>query len=355
MKVTTIKKIITLLLANSAAFACTAEPQKSKGQAESLPQEVSDQTQVVQDPNLANVDIVSEPTLVKASSGSTLEVPGFEFKLTGAEFVQILRCSESYKFLSNQGTDLTKSDISSLSSTELEGGWMRAWNAQEFCEVVGTRVSPAAVTREKFVDLTAGQGSVFEQRFFYILNPCVAEKHSSTPGRHCSFRLAHTLPILYKAKHQMEFVTLARTLLNLESELTGKLFEIQSLAKASTDAMEKCNEDKNAFAAWQSRKAGLANIISFGVSTFVGSVITGPLTLALGSQVSGVVNAAFGASDSFVSTHCKNIAEFAASAEKASASVMGLLEQVKQTRQAMSRLETTYDNISAEVTEEIFQ
>lgn len=313
-------------------ISCGTEPTKP------INLQTSDDSQVAStvsllDPQNAKVINVSTPSASPASAGSSLNVPRFTVDLSGADYVQVLRCSSSYELTVPTGERAR--DISTDRSDELKYAFVNAIADTSHCRLIASEYAAANI-----FDLPAKSG-----KFYYVLNPCVAKENAiSNVTSFCSYRLAFSDVIDFQTSITDDFALAAEGLAGAQARFSATFTQLQVLARDIKSETESCENIAHVDAARKAALTGLVGLAAFGVQAATGLVIAGPAADILG------VKSAIGIANKFLQTDTSAQPVVACPAADASrqhfaevaTSVNTALESVIKARSVLSSLESGY-------------
>lgn len=211
-----IKAVSSILVVLLFPFGCARRDNRSKTEpvAKSEQSETADvntsQFKLV-DPNAVRVK-VSSSTVTADSFGDGFLVPTFDIEFQGNDYVQILRCQESYR----PQLQTMLASVNMDKRDDRKWAWYDSFGNPAMCKVATRRT-----TATHYQDITAQNGN-----FFYVINPCVSAEQSQTGRDDCSFYLVLTNSLVYEGSLSAAFSQKAYELAEVEArydQLTTKL------------------------------------------------------------------------------------------------------------------------------------
>lgn len=329
------------LLLTSCAEVSRRDPRSSQNtQSVDSPATASTKVPAAAEEAVANFD--SQPSLTSASSdlSTTLKLPGFRISYTKADYVQMLRCAKSYKFKAANGKDVSELLTSNKASREdLRSAWMNAWASFRECNIVGDNIS-----RDNFVDFTAGNKTALEQSFYYVINPCLRTEHLIDASEPCSFNLKVTLPITYTATHEASFLAATANLSKMEDKLSATFGKLQFLAGDYRYALEVCDFNYQQQVAAEARKQGIAKLVGLGVNTVMSAFMMGasPVFLAMKNNVGSIVAQAFAGKPANITKGCPNADAKLQEAQALQNTLNAVIDEVQLRRNEIANLNIGY-------------
>lgn len=248
----------------------------------------------------ARVSLTSQPAATDVGDGSNVvKFPGFNFQLQNADYIQLLRCPDSQRSSIRTASGIEISDdlkMSSSSATDKFYAWKMAFTN---CITVGDHIA-----RQQFTDLTTG----LEEKFFYILNPCISLEHSGLKsGDTCSYNLKVTDTLNYVPVRARAIIQASVDMANLESRVSATYGRLYFLAEDYSYKIETCNDAYLKSVEAQARKSALGKILGLGVNMAMGALFAGaaPVFLATKGLITNAVTSAFAPKSSSVSYTCR--------------------------------------------------
>ena len=183
-------------------------------------------------PRTIRVQLNSKIQLSPSKILPDFSAPMLEIDKKNADFVKILRCSSNYEFIDVTGTAITKIVEERARYEGSKDAWALAIADYRSCKVIGEQIwSPS------YLDLSAKTGS-----FYYVVNPCITKKQSSTKKEECSFNLERTENIKFTnaldEKLRKNFVTISE----VTNEIDRLAAELSKLAKLLEGRIEACED-----------------------------------------------------------------------------------------------------------------
>ena len=157
--------------------------------------------------------------------------PEIEIDKKNADFVKILRCSATHQFVDATGTSLDEVMGRKAKFEASKDVWALAIANYRSCKVIGEQIwSP------NYLDLSAKTGT-----FYYVVNPCITKKHSSTKKEECSFNLERTGSIKFTNaldERLRKNLVIISKITNEIDRLTGELSKLAKLLEGRIEACE---------------------------------------------------------------------------------------------------------------------
>ena len=219
------------------------------------------------DPSRAAVVVQKEVKKAPSVIFDGITVPTISLAFQKADYVQILRCSASFEFKTQDGKLVENVSQTASNQSELKWAWIMAWNQKNSCEIV-TEMTPSIT----YPDIAAPTG-----RFYYILNPCISKIHSTENRDSCSYLTQVTSSFSYTNVFQEEMRRKAIDLSNGESSLRALMDQVQIISGTLSTAIINCENYWAQHDALQSLRSGLSEL-----AIFVGLAVIG---IALGGGV----------------------------------------------------------------------
>ena len=225
------------------------------------------------DPDDAVATLSSKSVRMDVLEGSDgIRVPTFDITRKDAEFVGVIRCKADYELKSSTGESID--ELGEYTKYEdMKWMWNKASGEFTQCKFLGTHVY-----RNKIQDIAAVSGS-----YYYILNPCVSKKRSTTGKEGCSNDLQITNAITFESEMQQSFIQAAQQLSELEIEVGGAAARIKSLAEVIQAEQQACEKVAAIKASNMGFFRGVASLAGAVVGGVVGSIMGGPVGAVQGA------------------------------------------------------------------------
>lgn len=216
------------------------------------------------DPKTARATLGKE---IKFSPSDLFNNPNYTFpeiSITkiSADFVQLLRCNNSYKFTTLTGQTLDKIEGQTSELQEKKDAWLQAVNDYRNCKIVADYVSEPL-----YQDLGAPSGD-----YYYIINPCINALKSKTNKEACSYKLEMSATFGFENLFDKDLREKAVEIARIQGALMAKIEEIRNLADLLELRIRYC---ENYYATTETEKqwkVGLIMLGSGGLGFFFGSM-----------------------------------------------------------------------------------
>jgi hypothetical protein len=297
------------------------------------------------DPRKATVDLspASPVAIEKASTTSRLKVPVIRIAgLRDADYVQVLRCADSFSAVTPDGTPISKLPTTDATRADkMRWAWQNAAGSNLNCRYVGTRI-----VRTTIPDLAAESGN-----FYYLINPCVSKSRSKSQREECSYNLAITESITYENNLEPLFLAAAKELSDAEGELSGNYIELMAIARQIAYKQADCQDAYFSAMARQQFISGLTSFIGMGVGFVVGSVIGGPLAGIKGAQTAaGITSVLFGQKGA-APFECPAVQDLTARARHVTILTTTATDNIIKLRESMEKLNSSYSGLNSSLQE----
>lgn len=206
-------------------------------------------------PEGAKIHVIQQPSAVSVSDTVDVEenlsfdgvaLPEFEVKRENSSFLTVLRCTEKVKL------------------EDAKGDWsdrLMQWNAafgDPSCRLIGTHI-----LNLKILDQSADKG-----RYFYVLNPCVAEESSSINKEDCSYRYVKTEIVEVEKGWSQKRREIERDVMAIEAEVSALMHRWYTNIRRGMKSQQKCEyvylDRQLANAHMRSVMYGLGAVVSAG-------------------------------------------------------------------------------------------
>jgi hypothetical protein len=284
------------------------------------------------EPDLASVKFADAALQILAIAGpGSMSVPTLSIlSYENSDFVKVLRCNSDYELRSPTG----KIDsLISARSDDLRWAWQEAIGAFQQCKIVFTWE-----TRNLIPDLAASSG-----KFFYIVNPCIFEKNSTTKKTECSYRLQVTEPVAYVNQLDQAFLASAVELNAAEGSLAALFQELRYNARQIEFHQNLCEENAARKAANAAFWHGVKTIASVSIGAVMGGITAGPLGALEGAEKGlSVAEELFGASAKPYDGTCKQIEPWIESSKALEEKIKPASERIISIRHQLAKLNEKY-------------
>lgn len=199
----------------------------------SLPQQTSENRQLAYelvDPGQAKVEVATA-TLTFEAFQANYQLPSFEMKFKGNDYVKILRCQESYReYFEYSLSQVVKEKLDSRKWV-----WIDSFGTSKQCKIASNRFNS-----EVFQDLGAKNGKIF-----YIINPCVSASISQSGNDECSYHLSITNTLDYQQSPSTHVLHQSMELADAESAYDALISRLLGLSRAIVNEKELCEQAIN--------------------------------------------------------------------------------------------------------------
>lgn len=183
------------------------------------------------DATSASID-VSATAVASEAFGTSFKLPSFTMTLKGANYAQILRCSDDYRpYLENRLKDLDKKKL----TDNTDQIWTDAFGMTSFCAIAAN-----FYLVKRFQDVGAKNG-----KFFYIIRPCVLPEYSKSGKNECGNKLALTPSITYQDSPSAVLANKLGNLYAAEGEydaVVGKLYALADQLAGQKDFCQRATD-----------------------------------------------------------------------------------------------------------------
>lgn len=235
------------------------------------------------DPSRAAVVVQKEVKQAPSVLFDGVTVPTISLAFQKADYVQILRCSASFKFKTQDGKLVENVSQTASNQSELKWAWTMAWNQKDSCEIV-TEMTPSIT----YPDIAAPTG-----RFYYILNPCISKIHSTENRDSCSYLTQVTSAFSYTNLFQEEMRRKAIDLSNGESSLRALMEQVQIISGTLSTAIIDCENYWAQHDAMESLRSGLAELAVFVGVAVIGFAFGGGLMVLFYADMAAMIGNMF--------------------------------------------------------------
>ncbi len=161
--------------------------------------------------------------------GRGYKLPSFKMTYKGANYVQILRCDETYRSLLDGRIERAKK---SPGIDSLELIWRDSFGQQTYCQIAANFYVPLS-----FQDVGAKNGT-----FFYLIRPCILAQYSSSKKNECGSNLAVSKSIDYKDSPSDILLTKMAAIRDAEAEYDAVLAKLYALSATLIANKDRCQE-----------------------------------------------------------------------------------------------------------------
>lgn len=236
--------------------------------------------EVKADSLVLDMDKVNIKLTQKVKLAENPALPGFEFPLIemekqGADFVQILRCVNSYQLETPTGLSLPQARLEARGREQLRGLWNKAFADTVHCRIVGENIIAG-----KFSDMSLESGI-----YYYVVNPCVSKLRTISQKDECSFNILATSEFEYEAKLEKAVRDKSRELSAAESQLQGLLGEMGFIIEKFKINLKACEDLIAHERHMLALKKGFVQLGFFIAFTAIGSVFSLNMGIMLGNMV----------------------------------------------------------------------
>lgn len=295
------------------------------------------------DPKKATADLsVANPVSIeRATPTSRLKVPVIRIdNLRDSDYVQVLRCPESFSAVTPDGTTVDKLPATDPSRADkLRWAWQNAAGSNLNCRFVGTRI-----VRQNIADLSADSGT-----YYYLINPCVSRARSKTQREECSYNLAITSTVNYENNMEPLFLAAAKELSDAEGELSGNYIELMSVAKQIAYKQADCQDAYFSAMARAQFLSGLTSFISMGVGFIVGTVVGGPILGIKGAQTAGGITSALFGPKGVAPFECPAVQDLTSKARHLTSLTSANTDAIIKLRENMEKLTSSYTGLNSSI------
>lgn len=235
------------------------------------------------DPSRAAVVVQKEVKQGPSVLFDGITVPTISLAFQKADYVQILRCSASFEFKTQDGKLVENVSQTESNQSELKWAWIMAWNQKNACEIV-TEMSPSIT----YPDIAAPTG-----RFYYILNPCISKTHSTENRDSCSYLTQVTNAFSYTNVFQEEMRRKAIDLSNGESSLRALMDQVQIISGSLSTAIINCESYWAKHDTLQNLRSGLTQLAMFVGVALIGFAFGGGLMVLFYAQMTAMIGHMF--------------------------------------------------------------